>query len=140
MDIEEKYKKLLESINLIEPPKGLERQILARINMEKKRLAKIRTFIFGGSAIASFGFSLWAIIYLVKSVQETGFWQYLSLIFSENRIVLVYWRELSFSLVESLPIVSLMVFLTAVGFFIWSLANMLKKETRLFNMSFNQPI
>ena len=137
MNVEEKYKKLLGSVNLLEPPKGFGAQIFNRINMEEKRLARIRIFAFGASTVASFAFSLWAVIYLVNSIKETGFSQYFSLIFSENGAVLAYWRELSLSLAESLPIVSLIVFLCAIGLFIWSFANVLKKDTGLFKMSFS---
>jgi hypothetical protein len=136
--MEDKYRKLLGSINLIEPPKGLGGQILTRINTEEKRLAKIRVFAFGGSGIVSFSFSFWAIIYLVNSIKESGFWQYLSLIFSENGAVLAsYWRELSFSLIESLPIVGLMIFLGAIGLFIWSAANMAKNRHIFVNYMTN---
>jgi hypothetical protein len=135
--MEDKYKKLLGSINLIEPPKGLPKRILARISMEEKRLDRIRAWIFGGSSVASFGLSLWAVVYLVDSIKQTGFGQYFSLLFSGDSAVYVYWKELSFSLVESLPIVSVIVFLSAIGFFIWSFANVLRKDSEKFIMSFN---
>lgn len=135
--MEDKYKKLFGYINLIEPPKGLQSRILAKISMEEKRFAKIKVWAFGGSTAVSFCASLWAIIYLVGSIKATGFWQYFSLIFSENGAMLAYWRELSFSLAESLPIVSLIIFLTTTCFFIWSVANVMKKDIGIFNMNFN---
>ena len=134
MGIEDKYKKLLGTVNLIEPPKGLGARILERINVEEKRLVRIRTWAFGSEAIASFGLSLWAVIYLIKSAQESGFFQYLSLIFSENGAALAYWRELSLSLAESLPVVSFIIFFAAIGFFIWSFTKMLG-NTRVFNFN-----
>lgn len=137
MDIDKKYKKLLGSINIIEPPKGLEKRIMTRINAERMRLARVRAWIFGSTSAVSFGFSLWAVIYLVNSVKETGFWQYFSLLFSDKGAVLAYWRELSLSLIESLPILSLIIFLVAAGFFIWSFANVLRKDVQLFNMKLN---
>lgn len=130
--MEDRYKKLFGYINLIEPPQGLQTRILARIDIEEKRFAKIRTLAFSGSAAASFGLSLWAVVYLVNSVRETGFWQYFSLIFSENGAMLAYWRELSFSLAESLPITGLIIFLSAIGFFIWSSANILNRDNHNF--------
>jgi hypothetical protein len=135
MDIEDKYEKLFGYANLVEPPKGLEEQIFNFIGKEEKRLAKIRTWAFGGGTAVSFGFSLWAVIYLIKDFNQTGFWQYFSLIFSENGVMLTYWRELSFSLAESLPITSLIIFLIAIAFLIWSSANVLRKEK--FIMNFN---
>jgi hypothetical protein len=119
--MEDKYKKLLGSINLIEPPKNLASRVLARIENEEKRLTKIRAWAFGGSSVVSFSLSLWAVVYLIKSAVATGFGQYLTLIFSENGIALAYSRELSLSLAESLPLTSLILFLAAIGFFIWSL-------------------
>ncbi len=139
MKMEEKYKKLLGSINFIEPPKGLGTRILERVNAEKERLMRIRTWVFGSGTVASFGLSLWAVIYLIKSAQESGFVQYLSLIFSENGVMLTYWRELSLSLVESLPIVSLIIFLSAIGFFIWSFTKMISNvhDRNVVLFSFN---
>jgi len=133
--MEDKYKKLFGYINLITPPKGLHELILVRINIEEKCLVKIRTWIFGSSTAVSFGLSLWAVVYFIKSVNETGFWQYFSLIFSENGAMLAYWRELTLSLAESLPIVSLIIFLTTTGFFVWSFANMLRKDTNVFMLT-----
>jgi len=135
--MEDKYKKLLGFINSIEPPKGLETRVMARISGEEKRLARIKIWAFGGSSIASFGLLLWAVIYLVKSVRESGFWQYFSLVFSENGAIFAYWRELSLSLAESLPIASFIIFFAAIGFFVWSFANAVKKDTGKFIMSFN---
>jgi nitrate reductase NapE component len=118
---EEKYKKLFGYVNLVEPPKGLGVKILNFIEAREKRLAKIKSWAFGSTSIASFGFSVWAIVYLIQSFKQTGFWQYLSLAFSENGMMLTYWKEFSLSLVESLPVVSVVLFLTAVGFFVWSI-------------------
>jgi hypothetical protein len=135
--MEEKYKKLIGSINLIEPPKELRARIINRIDMEQKRLFRIKAWVFGSTSIASFSLSLWAVVYLIKSASASGFWQYFSLIFSENGSVLSYWRELSFSLAESLPITSFIMFFAAIGFFIWSFTNMLRKSNGKFIMSFS---
>lgn len=139
MNTEEKYKKLLGSINLVEPPKGLEGRIMRRINEEEKQISRVRAWAFGGSSLASFGLSLWAIIYLVKSASESGFWQYLSLAFSDGT-VLAYWKEISLSLAESLPITSLIMALATTGFFIWSFTKTFKiapiNINRLFNASY----
>jgi hypothetical protein len=138
--MEDKYKKLLGSINIIEPPKGLEGRILARINMEEKRLARIRTWLFGSTSVASLGLSIWAVVYLTDSIKQTGFWQYFSLLFSGDSAIYAYWKELSFSLAESLPIVSLIIFLTAVGFFIWSFGKTITHPALSYNKRGFSPI
>jgi len=123
------YKKLFNCVDLIEPPGKLGPKIINYINSEEKRLAAFRARVFRSTSVASFGFFLWATVYLVNSVQQTGFWQYFSLIFSENGTVLAYWRELSLSIIESLPILSLIIFLAAVGLFIWSSAKVITHPT-----------
>jgi hypothetical protein len=136
-NIGEKYKKLFDYVNLIEPPKGFEAQILNFVIARERRLTRFRAWAFGSSSLASFGLSLWTAVYLVKSASETGLWQYMSLAFSENGVLLAYWREFSLSIIESLPIVSIIIFLATVGVFVWSFANVIKKDTGKFIMSFN---
>jgi hypothetical protein len=118
---EEKYKKLFGYVNLLEPPMRLIDKVSCAIREQEKSSATVRFWAFGGTTAASFGLSLWAVINLIKSFKETGFWQYLSLIFSENSIALTYWKEISFSLAESLPVFGLIIFLSGLGFFVWSI-------------------
>jgi hypothetical protein len=119
--MEDNYKKLFGYVNLIEPPKGLGVGILNFIETRERRLVKIKSWAFGLTSLTSFGFAIWATIYLVKSVKTSGFGQYLSLAFSENGVALTYWKELSFSLAESLPVLGLITFLSSLGFLIWSI-------------------
>jgi len=90
------------------------------INSEEKKAVRFRAWVFGSTSLASLGFTLWAAIYLVSNATTSGFWQYFSLIFWSDSTVYVYWRELSVALVESLPITSIILFLVATGFLIWS--------------------
>jgi hypothetical protein len=131
-----KYKKLLGTVNLVEPPKGLRGRVLSFIKEKEAQAAKIRAWMFGSGSALSFGLSLWAVTYLTEKVQETGFWQYFSLLFSGDGTVYMYWKELTLSLAESLPIVSFIVFLAAIGFFIWTSANALRNRNG-FSFSFN---
>lgn len=128
---------MLGSLSPVEPPKCLAGRILSAIELEQKRAKLAKAWAFGSASLASLGLSLWAVVYLVKSIQESGMWQYLSLIFSENGLASLYWRELSLSLAESLPYTGLIFFLSAVGFFIWSVANTLKAGEQKFIMDFN---
>jgi hypothetical protein len=128
---EEKYKKLFGYMNSVPPPKGFEGRVLSAIAGEESRFARIKKWAFGGSSLASFGLSVWAVIYLAGSIKQSGFGQYLSLIFSENGAVLAYWKELSLSLAESLPIFGVIMFLATVGLFIWSITKINYKKYEL---------
>ncbi len=130
------YDKLFKKLAQVEPPEGLGGEILVRVKAEEKKLERVRIFVFGGSTVVSFGFSLWTVTYLIGSFQQTGFWQYLSLLFFENGAILTYWRELSLSLAESLPVTGLVITLVSIGFFIWSSANALR-NTRIFKFNIN---
>jgi hypothetical protein len=137
MDKENKYKKLFGYINLIEPPRGLGARIVNAINAEERRLARFKVWAFGGASLASFGFSLWAIVYLLKSAQQSGFLQYLSLIFSDIT-ALAYSREIALSLTESLPIAGLILSLLAIGFFIWSVTKISPPAPSYFKRGFQK--
>jgi len=136
--MEKGFDKLFKYLKTNNAPSGLEKRILTKIREMTRKQQMVRIFVLGGSAIASFGLSVWAAISLAKNTAQTGFWQYLSLAFSENGTILSYWKEFAFSLVESLPILSLILFLTTIGFFIWSFTNIFKNQGAFnINMSFN---
>jgi hypothetical protein len=127
-NIEEKYKKLFKYISLAELPEGLEKRVLSAITKNERQTARLKNWIFGGISTISFAFSSWAVIYLVKSVESSGLWQYLSLAFSENGTLLAFWKEFSLTLAESLPITSIVMFLITIGLFIWSITKITKKS------------
>lgn len=99
----------------MEIPQGLEEKILARISREvrKERIARVSGYGVGA------GLSLFAIIrsgiYVFEYGKKSGFFQYLSLLLSENGSIFSYWKEWSFSVAESFPIVGVMMFLGAIG-------------------------
>jgi hypothetical protein len=128
MNNEKSYEKLFGYLEEKEPEKELVNRLSCVIHQQEKHSARVRFWALGSTTVASFGLSLWAIIYLIKSFKESGFWQYLSLIFSEDGAILAYWKELSFSLAESLPVFGLIVFLAGIGFFIWSITKINYKK------------
>ena len=100
--------------NSQKPRENLFKLILARIENEKRRMAKIR-LIYSGVAG---GVSIVALVPMVKffisDFLQSGFWNYFSLIFSDSGAVLSYWKELGLSLLESLPVLSSAVVLVLV--------------------------
>lgn len=127
------YRKLFGHLDLMESPNNLKSQIVKKIETKEKRLQTARVWIFGSSSIASLGLALSTVIYLANSIKQTGFWQYFSLIFSENKLILDYWREFTLSLIESLPIVGLIILLASIGFFVWSFSNTFKRAVSFNN-------
>lgn len=107
----------------IRPPHDLKRNILLGISKEEFRRAKI--YFIAATAVlpASLVTVFLSGRYLINSFYESGFYSYFSLLFSGDSTVLAYWKELTYSLVETMPIVGTIVFLIAFSFLVWSGAN-----------------
>lgn len=97
------YETLLRNLAHVDPPKRLYGNILARIEIEQTRKAKIRFVLMGTTAICSLLALVPAVQYTAKEFSQSGFLQYLSLIFSDSATIMAYWKEFTFSLAESLP-------------------------------------
>ncbi|OHA16806.1 MAG: hypothetical protein A3C79_00555 [Candidatus Taylorbacteria bacterium RIFCSPHIGHO2_02_FULL_45_28] len=114
----------------IRPPQDLKRNILLGIAKEEFRRAKVYFTVAATVLPVSLVAMFLSGRYLLNSFYESGFYDYLSLLFSGDSIVLSYWEELMYSLVETMPIVGTIVFLIASSFFIWSGANTLTNLRR----------
>ena len=115
----------LTNMEKIRPPQDLKRNILLGIAKEEFRRAKVYFTVAATVLPVSLVAMFLSGRYLLNSFYESGFYDYLSLLFSGDSIVLSYWEELMYSLVETMPIVGTIVFLIASSFFIWSGANTL---------------
>lgn len=107
----------------IQPPQDLKQNILLGIAKEEFRRAKVYFTV----AATVLPVSLVAVFlsgrYLISSFYESGFYDYFSLLFSGDSTVFAYWKELAYSLVETMPIVGTIAFLVAFSFLIWSVSN-----------------
>ncbi len=117
-------------------PKSLRSNIIFGIIREEHRKAKMYLLFF----TTTLGLSLVAVIlslkYLAESFYQSGFYEYLSLLLSGDGAIYSYWKELSLSLVDSMPIIGIIAFLVAVGVFVWSGANAFT-NTRRFILQAN---
>ena len=110
-DMKDKHKFIVQRI---EPREGLLGFILASIENEKRRLAKIRLLYASATGILSIATLVPMTIYFINQFWQSGFYQYLSLVFSNGGLVATYWKELLLSLAESLPVLSIMAVLILV--------------------------
>jgi len=109
------WEKLFSYYNAPEPPNDLLEKIMKRINQEKRLLTlKRRLFIFSTSLIGSIVLFIPALKGVISGFTQSGFVQYFSLLFSDAEIVLAYWQNYTFSLLETLPVVSLILLLATV--------------------------
>ena len=108
---------LLQHLRAIEPPADLEARILARIDAAQRRVAHSRMTALRFTAVASSAGVIFAFQYAFEGFARSGFYQYLSLLFSDNAIVFASWKEFAFSLVESVPILCVTILLSSLFVF-----------------------
>lgn len=129
-----------------EPEKGLEGVVWRTISGRNKRARywKLGSFSFLG--IASVLGLIPMLQILVGDFTKSGFYDYLSLTFSSQGLIFSYWKELIYSLAESLPIMSLafslaliFIFLLSLHFIIKQIIKTTRSESRLGGnqLSFN---
>ena len=110
----------------IEPPKGLLEKILKRIHKEERLLAFRRIIIFSlmlaGSLLGFFP----SLKMLLSDFNSSGFISFFSLIFSDFSSVTTYWQSFTMILLETLPAVSLVLFLAVVLIFLQSIKSLTK--------------
>jgi hypothetical protein len=108
------HKQKFIHINRIEPRENLRDVVLLRINLEKRREAKIRLALTSATSLLSLIALVPVIQYFITEFSQSGFYQYLSILFSDGSSILLYWKELGLSLLESLPTLSITAVLVLV--------------------------
>lgn len=114
----------------IGPSEELFDKIICRIDAERK-LLNIKRRIIG--LFICFAGSLAALVFSFESVQvsfiESGFVEFFSLIFSDAEIIASHSQSFALSLLETIPITGLIIFLTATLALLWS-AEFLAKDLK----------
>lgn len=114
----------LESVckkGIYSPGIKLEDHIWNRLCERDTRIVRTKFYCFTILSLASLGASILVIRTLARELTQSGFYEYLSLIFSDSGSVATYWKEFIFSLAESIPTVSIMLILTLLSLFLLSL-------------------
>ncbi|MES2409770.1 MAG: hypothetical protein V4509_05745 [Patescibacteria group bacterium] len=111
---------IIKNIDTYIVPEGLGRSIVARIQILEHKRSKQRMFFFGIFSIASFAGLLVSFKALWTNLQTSGTYEYISLIISSPSDATAIWKEISFSILESIPFITLSIFLTLIITFIIS--------------------
>ena len=132
MDNQDTYEKLCSKLVVPEPPAGLARTILLRIEKRERRILAIKT----AATAVFFAASVWVVqigyTNLMGGFERSGFLTFTSLLFSDFSLVASNLSDYLFSMIESFPIFSAAILLGGVGFAIWSMG-MLVNEATLMN-------
>ena len=110
----------------IEPPKGLLGKIIKRIHKEERLLVFRRVTIFSITLAISLLAFVPTFKILISDFSQSGFINFFSLIFSDFYAVTTYWKSFTMILLETLPTVSLALFLAVVLLLLQSVKSLTK--------------
>jgi hypothetical protein len=113
----------LSKFDYLKREDDLNRKLFRRLN--KERVKKLKILVY--SSLAVFMVVSGAVYYALQSFQEraleTGFFEYTRLLFTDKEIFVGFWKEISFSILNSLPIFEIFIlalsFFTLLIFIIW---------------------
>jgi len=115
-----KYTELVARLVKIEPRAGFEIEIHETLVALKVRTARVHTMLFGGGALLGLGVSVTVGVHLHQFFAQSGFYQYLVLIFSGDGVVYALWRQLLLALIDSVPVVTAALFIASIMFLLWT--------------------
>lgn len=103
------------------PEKSLADQIWHAIALHNKRITRLKIWTFSLTGSASLLFFIPMLKILLNDFTRSGFYEYLSLAFSNGGSLIAYWKDFLSLLAESLPVISIISTLTLVFIFFLSL-------------------
>ena len=125
--------KLPKQFIAYKPPEGLYEKVILRLKKEQRLFAIKRLAVFGLTTIGSAIAFIPAFLAVQTNFAESGFMQFFSLLFSDFEIVIIYWQNFTFSLLEALPVMSLIALLGTILIFLESLKFLTRDIKIIFN-------
>ena len=101
--------------------------------LPRRRAARFRLAALGTVILASGAALIPAIGYAVQEFYASGFYDYLSLFFSDSSVAFSHWQEISLSLAESLPSLAVLLLIGFAAAFLWSLRRAVRNAGAAFN-------
>lgn len=110
-------------------------KIMVRIQQEKKIRQLRRQLIIFSFATASSAFALAPAFNTLRlELAQSGIASYFSLLFSDFTTVITFWSEFSLSILEILPVMAVIIFLSAILAFLVSLKFLVKDYEQIFSV------
>lgn len=113
-----------------EPNRELAFSVWQTIMIREKRTTRLKLWCFSAILFISTVGLIPAFEMLLNDLAHSGFYEYFSLIFSNGGSMITYWKELSFSLAESLPATSIILTLSTLFVCFLSLRYLIKQIIR----------
>jgi len=110
----------------IEPPQELLEKILKRVHKEERILVLRNITIFSITLVGSLIGLIPSLKILLSDFGQSGFINFFSLMFSDFSTVTAYWQSFTMILLETLPVVSLALFLVVLLICLQSIKSLTK--------------
>jgi len=110
-----------------EPESDLVEKTWRKVVLREKRVLRLKLYLFSFIGLVSLTGFIPAFKMLLNDFTQSGFYEYLSLAFSSNGLIFSYWKEFSYSLLQSLPATSIVLSLILVLIFFLSLRYIIKQ-------------
>jgi hypothetical protein len=134
MDMQDKVT-LQEVLCEIAPREALCQSVLLHIAQARRRAARIRLALQSLMCFA-LGASLVPLAeYTGRELFNSGFYEYSSMIFSDRAYSTVPWQDVSYSLIESLPALAILLVAACSVLLIWSARNVVRSGRVVFMTS-----
>ena len=106
--MEQKLQKLFKQAKYL-PESRLSGDIWRVIDNIEKRNLKFKSWGYSFAGVFSLVFIVPVVRNLIEQFIQSGFYDYLSLVFSDLGSISLYWKEFMYSLIEAIPAVSLTI-------------------------------
>ena len=95
------------------PSERLRQHILTHISREERRRARIYVLTSAAAILLSLSGIFASVQYVVQALYQSSSYAYLSLLLSDTDIVFANWQAFSLSLLESIPLLGVLMSLVA---------------------------
>jgi len=105
----------------------LAENIWHNIILRNKRIIRLKLWAFSFVGITSLAGLIPTWHTLSNDLTQSGFYEYISLVFSNSTLILSYWKELTFSIAESLPTTSIVLSFSLIFILLLSIKYVMKQ-------------
>jgi hypothetical protein len=126
IDMQENLKSALQKAKY-EPSGELKNRIWRKVVKQDRRVTYLKVTAFSVVSLTSLVGLIPMFKILINDFAHSGFYEYLSLAFSNNGLFSSYWKEFVYTLAESLPTMSIVFALGLLFVFLLSLRFVMKQ-------------
>ena len=128
----QEFEKLFSNLKPVEPPAGLFDRIILAIKREQE-LQQTRRLLFGFLSLLIISFITmpfsWTL--LAEQAENSGILYFISAAMSDFGVFLNLWQDFGLAIIESLPIVAVVIFTLNMVLILWTLRLFLYKKRLL---------